>query len=112
MFFLSFNDPNSVQCRVAVVINYRFARNPRYLQDKVNYKIIYAYLTGVIFQYRIFTINKEFFFFFLVGYDEERPWWPIQSPNKDKVRKISKINKDDVEHKVLEVVNERDHCIH
>ena len=23
-----------------------------------------------------------FFFFFLVGYVEERPWWPIQSPNK------------------------------
>ena len=29
--------------------------------------------------------NKQigyFFFFFLVGYVEERPLWPIQSPNK------------------------------
>ena len=28
-------------------------------------------------------------FFFLVGYVEERPWWPIQSPNKGKKKKAS-----------------------
>ena len=27
-------------------------------------------------------VSKFFFFLFLVGYVEERPWWPIQSPNK------------------------------
>ena len=27
------------------------------------------------------------FFFFLVGYVEERPWWPIQSPNKGRKKK-------------------------
>ena len=30
-----------------------------------------------------------FFFFFLVGYVEERPWWPIQSPNKGRKKKAS-----------------------
>ena len=28
-------------------------------------------------------------FFFLVGYVEERPWWPIQSPNKERKKKAS-----------------------
>ena len=32
----------------------------------------------------IFTV---FFFFFLVGNVEERPWWPIQSLNYGKRRK-------------------------
>ena len=27
--------------------------------------------------------------FFLVGYVEERPWWPIQSPNKGRKKKAS-----------------------
>ena len=26
-------------------------------------------------------IDKIFFFFFIVGYVEERLWWPIQSPD-------------------------------
>ena len=29
------------------------------------------------------------FFFFLVGYVEERLWWPIQSPNKGRKKKAS-----------------------
>ena len=28
-----------------------------------------------------FAMGIVDFFFFLVGYVEERPWWPIQSPN-------------------------------
>ena len=28
-------------------------------------------------------------FFFLLGYVEERPWWPIQSPNKGRKKKAS-----------------------
>ena len=28
-------------------------------------------------------------FFFLVGYVEERPWWPIQCPNKGRKKKAS-----------------------
>ena len=31
----------------------------------------------------------DVFFFFLVGYVEERPWWPIQSPNKGRKKKAS-----------------------
>ena len=27
--------------------------------------------------------------FFLVGYVEERPWWPIQSPNTGRKKKAS-----------------------
>ena len=27
-------------------------------------------------------------FSFLVDYVEERPWWPIQSPNKGRERKV------------------------
>ena len=30
-----------------------------------------------------------FFSFFLVGYVEERPWWPIQSPYKGRKKKAS-----------------------
>ena len=30
------------------------------------------------------------FFFFLVGYVEERPWWPIQSPNKGRKKERRK----------------------
>ena len=29
------------------------------------------------------------YFFLLVGYVEERPWWPIQSPNKGRKKKAS-----------------------
>ena len=29
------------------------------------------------------------FFFFLVGYDEEKLWWPIQSPNKGRKKKVN-----------------------
>ena len=28
-------------------------------------------------------------FFFLVGYVEERPWWPIQSSKKGRKKKVS-----------------------
>ena len=35
-------------------------------------------------------VNRAFFFFFfLVGYVEERPWWPIQSPNKGRKKNAS-----------------------
>ena len=30
-----------------------------------------------------------FFFFSSVGYVEERPWWPIHSPNKGRKKKSS-----------------------
>ena len=29
----------------------------------------------------------DFFLLFLVSYAEERPWWPIQSPNKGSKKK-------------------------
>ena len=35
------------------------------------------------------TVTYVGFFFFLVGYVEERPWGPIQSPNKGKKKKVS-----------------------
>ena len=31
----------------------------------------------------------RFFFFFLVGYVDERPWWPIKSPNKGRKKKAT-----------------------
>ena len=34
-------------------------------------------------------LSLFFFFFFLVGYVEERPWWPIQSPNKGTINMLS-----------------------
>ena len=34
-----------------------------------------------------FSLN--FFVFFLVGYVEERPWWPIQSPNIGRKKKAN-----------------------
>ena len=35
------------------------------------------------------AVSIENFFFFLVGYVEERPWWPIQSPNIGRKKKAS-----------------------
>ena len=33
----------------------------------------------------------DFFFIFLVSYVGERPWWPIQSPNKIKKEEIESL---------------------
>ena len=34
------------------------------------------------------ALFQLFFLFFLVGYVEERPWWPIQSPNNGSRAKL------------------------
>ena len=34
--------------------------------------------------------------FFLVGYVEERLWWPIQSPNMGRKRKAKKRERDEI----------------
>ena len=35
-----------------------------------------------------FLFNKVMFFLFLVNYFGQRPWWPIQSPNKGRKRNL------------------------
>ena len=42
-----------------------------------------------------------FFFFFLVGYVEERLWWPIQSPNIARKKKASSLEDREIKSSLL-----------
>ena len=45
--------------------------------------------TGAICAFSILPTVSTYLVFFLVGYVEERPWWPIQSPNIGGKKKAS-----------------------
>ena len=45
-------------------------------------------LSGKLLNLSLLKSIKLALFFFLVGYVEERLWWPIQSPNIGRMKKV------------------------